>query len=79
MFDEMVTWAVEEGADMIIGETFSYAEEAFKAVEVIKKSGLPAVLTIAPMGQNVMLDGWSIVDMCKELEQLGAVRRLKLF
>lgn len=72
MFDEMVTWAVEEGADMIIGETFSYAEEAFKAVEVIKKSGLPAVLTIAPMGQNVMLDGWSIVDMCKELEQLGA-------
>lgn len=72
MFDEMVTWAVEEGADMIIGETFSYAEEAFKAVEVIKKSGLPAVLTIAPMGQNVMLDGWSIVDTCKELEQLGA-------
>lgn len=72
MFDEMVTWAAEEGADLIIGETFSYAEEAFKAVEVIKKTGLPAVLTIAPFGQNVMLDGWSIIDTCKELEQRGA-------
>lgn len=72
MFDEMISWAVEEGADILIGETFSYAEEAFKAVEVMKKSGLETVLTIAPMGQNVMLDGWSIIDTCKELEQLGA-------
>ena len=72
MFDEMITWAVQEGADMLIGETFSYAEEAFKAVEIMKKANLPIVLTIAPMGQNIMLDGWSIVDTCKELEQLGA-------
>ena len=41
MFSEMVGWAVDEGADMLIGETFYYAEEAFTALKVMKKSGLP--------------------------------------
>jgi betaine-homocysteine S-methyltransferase len=71
MFTEMVGWALEEGADMLIGETFYYAEEAYKALEVMKKTGLPCVITIAPMGENIMRDGVSIVDTCKELEQLG--------
>ena len=31
MFTEMVGWAVDEGADMLIGETFYYAEEASSA------------------------------------------------
>jgi betaine-homocysteine S-methyltransferase len=72
MFNEMIGWAVDEGADMLIGETFYYAEEAFKALEVMKKSGLPTVLTISPMGENMMRDGMSALDTCKELEQRGA-------
>ena len=72
MFAEMIGWAVEEDADFIIGETFYFAEEAYTALEEIKKSGLPSVLTISPMGKNVMRDGISIVDTCKELEQRGA-------
>ena len=72
MFEEMVGWAVEEGADLIIGETFYYAEEAFTALDVAKKSNLPVVLTIAPMHGGTLRDGWSIVDTCKELEQRGA-------
>ena len=72
MFSEMIGWAVDEGADMLIGETFYYAEEAFKALEIMKKSGLPTVLTISPMGENIMRDGKSVVDTCKELEQRGA-------
>jgi len=72
MFSEMVSWAVEEGADMLIGETFYYAKEAYKALEVMKKTGLPCVLTVSPMGENIMRDGISVVDTCKELEQLGA-------
>ena len=72
MFNEMVEWAVDEGADLIMGETFYYAEEAYKALEIIQKSGLPAVINIAPMGENIMRDGVSIVDTCKELEQRGA-------
>ena len=71
MFTEMVGWAVDEGADMLIGETFYYAEEAYKALKVMKKSGLPSVITIAPMGENIMRDGVSILDTCKRLEQLG--------
>ena len=68
MFSEMVGWAIDEGADILIGETFYYAEEAYKALEVMKKSGLPSVITIAPMGENIMRDGVSILDACKELE-----------
>ena len=37
-----------------------------------KRTGLPSVLTISPMGENAMRDGWSIVDTCRELEQRGA-------
>jgi len=72
MFEEMVGWAMEEGVDFFIGETFYFAEEAFAALEVLQTAGLPNVLTVAPMGENKMRDGWSIVDTCKELEQRGA-------
>ena len=71
MFSEMVGWAVDEGADMLIRETFYYAEEAYTALKVMKKTGLPSVITIAPMGENIMRDGVSILDTCKKLEQLG--------
>jgi len=70
MFSEMIGWAVDEGADMLIGETFYYAEEAFTALKVMKQTGLPSVITIAPMGENIMRDGVSIVDTCKELDVL---------
>jgi betaine-homocysteine S-methyltransferase len=72
MFDEMVGWAVEEGADFIIGETFYYAEEAFAALESIQQTGLPAVITLAPMAQNEMIDGYGIVETAQKLEQKGA-------
>ena len=47
MFEEQVGWAVEADVDYIIGETFSYASEALLALEVIRESGLPAVITLA--------------------------------
>jgi betaine-homocysteine S-methyltransferase len=72
MFAEMVQWAKEERADFVIGETFYYAEEAFAAFEAIKKSGLPSVITISPMGENKMRDGYTILETCKKLEELGA-------
>ena len=72
MFSEMVDWAVDEGADMLVGETFYYAEEAYTALEIIQKAGLPSVITIAPMAENIMRDGVSILDTMKELEQRGA-------
>jgi len=72
MFEEMVGWAVEGGADMIIGETFYYAGEALAALEVAKATGLPVVVTIAPMAMEEMADGVGIVETCQRLEQAGA-------
>jgi betaine-homocysteine S-methyltransferase len=72
MFREMVGWAVEEGADLIIGETFYYAGEALAALEVAAQSRLPVVLTIAPMALDEMADGLGIVETCRRLEQAGA-------
>jgi betaine-homocysteine S-methyltransferase len=72
MFEEMVGWAVEEGADLIIGETFYYAQEALTALEVARATGLPTVITLAPMAFEEMADGVSVVETAKRLEQAGA-------
>ncbi len=71
MFSEMVDWAVDEGADLIIGETFYFAGEALAAAEIAKASGLPVVLTLAPMAFQEMADGVGIVETAERLEQSG--------
>ena len=38
-FQEQVEWAVQEGADFILAETFSNSQEAKAALEAIKKYG----------------------------------------
>ena len=39
MFEEQVGWAVEAGVDFVIGETFSWGEEALMALDVIEETG----------------------------------------
>ncbi len=72
MFDEMCGWAIEEGADILVGETFYYTGEALCALEVMKQHKVPAVVTIAMMGENKMRDGDTAVEACQKLEQAGA-------
>ena len=72
MFEEQVGWAVEAGVDFVIGETFSYAEEALIAAEVIKRSGLPAVITLAFHQAPDTREGWSAADACRRLADAGA-------
>ena len=72
MFDEMVEWAGQEGADYVVGETFYFAGEALAALESIQAAGLPAVVTLAPMHGGEMRDGPSPVETCKKLEDNGA-------
>ena len=72
MFEEQVGWAVEEGVDCIIAETFSFAEEAELALNVIKQAGLPAVITLAIHRDPVTYEGLSPEDCCKRLEDAGA-------
>jgi betaine-homocysteine S-methyltransferase len=72
MFEEQVGWAVEAGVDFIIGETFSYAEEALIGLEVIKQTELPAVITLAVHRAPKTREGWSVAEACKRLEDAGA-------
>jgi betaine-homocysteine S-methyltransferase len=72
MFEEQVGWAVDAGVDFVIGETFSWGEEALIALETIRSAGLPAVMTLSIHQPGVTQDGWSPEDGCKRLEDAGA-------
>jgi betaine-homocysteine S-methyltransferase len=72
MFDEQVGWAVDAKVDFVVGETFSYAEEALSALEAIKAGGLPAVITLAAHRQPVTREGWTLAEACRRLEAGGA-------
>jgi betaine-homocysteine S-methyltransferase len=72
MFEEQVTWAVEAGVDFIIGETFSYAQEALIALDVVKAAGQVAVITLAMHQEDVTREHWRVADACKRLADAGA-------
>jgi betaine-homocysteine S-methyltransferase len=72
MFEEQVGWALESGVDYIIAETISYGEEALIALDVIKKAGLPAVVTLSIHQDNTTREGWSAAEAARRLEAAGA-------
>jgi betaine-homocysteine S-methyltransferase len=72
MFEEQVSWAVDAEVDFIIGETFSWAQEALIALDVIDKAGLPAVITLAIHRAPATREGWSPEDACRRIEDAGA-------
>ncbi len=72
MFEEQVGWAVEAGVDFVIGETFSWGEEALMALDVIKQGGKPAVITLAIHQQPETREGWSPDEACGRLAEAGA-------
>ncbi|XP_013418187.1 betaine--homocysteine S-methyltransferase 1-like, partial [Lingula anatina] len=73
IFKEQVVWAVEEGADYIVGETFRHFGEAMMALETIQEfgQGVPAVITIVPY-KDVTVDGVPIPEAVRRLEAAGA-------
>ena len=72
MFEEQVEWAVEAGVDYVVGETFTWAEEALLGLDVIKATGLPAVITLSIHQDGTTAEGWSPEDACKRFEDAGA-------
>jgi betaine-homocysteine S-methyltransferase len=72
MFEEQVGWAVEAGVDYIIGETFSWAQEALIAVDVIKHVNTTAVITLAMHQADVTRENWTVADACKRIADAGA-------
>ena len=72
MYEEQVKWAKEAGVDFIVAETISWVEEMKIALKAIKDEGLIAVANYAiPRGEKTR-DGYSVVDACKIIEDLGA-------
>jgi len=72
MFAEQVGWAAEAGVDFVVAETIAWLGEALVATEVIKKNGLPAVVTLAAHQDPAMRDGSSPAEACQRLEAAGA-------
>lgn len=72
MFEEQVQWAVDAGVDYVVGETFSWAQEALIALEVIKAAQQTAVITLAMHQEDVTREGWGIADACGRLAAAGA-------
>ncbi|XP_052811612.1 betaine--homocysteine S-methyltransferase 1-like [Mya arenaria] len=74
MFKEQVLWAVEGGADFIIGETFSAYGEAAIALKAIREhgNGLPAVITMTAHVPERTTDDIPIPEACRRLEEAGA-------
>jgi betaine-homocysteine S-methyltransferase len=72
MFEEQVGWAVDAGVDYVVGETFSWAEEALIALDVVKKAKQTAVITLAMHQELVTRDGVSAAEACQRLADAGA-------
>jgi len=72
MFTEQVGWARDAGVAFVIGETFSYVEEALIALDVITQAGLPAVITLAVHQDPETRDGLAVPEACRRLADAGA-------
>lgn len=72
MYREMITWAKEEGADLILAETMYFFEEAKIALEEIKAAGLPAIVNVAVFATGELRDGVSPAEAAKRLVDAGA-------
>ncbi|MFP4111727.1 MAG: homocysteine S-methyltransferase family protein [Candidatus Woesearchaeota archaeon] len=72
MFTEQVRWAKDAGVDFVVGETFGFLGEAEIALDVIKSFGLKSVITYAVNSSEKTWDGYSWVEACKRIEDLGA-------
>jgi len=72
IFDEQIGWAVDAGVDFIVGETYSWGSESLLALEAIKRSGKPAVITLSVPREGRMREGWTATETCKRLQDGGA-------
>jgi betaine-homocysteine S-methyltransferase len=72
IFTEQVKWAVEEGVDFFIAETFAFLAEARIALEVIGQTGLPAVVTFAIHRRGLLRDEATPETACRALVDAGA-------
>jgi betaine-homocysteine S-methyltransferase len=71
-YEEQLGWAVEEGVDFVIAETYDHLGEAMIALDVCNRLGLPAMVTFASVQPTLTYDGYDYVDACRILADNGA-------
>lgn len=71
-FDKQIQYQNDQGVDFFIAETIEYLGEAEIALEAIKSSGLPAMITLGFKKGDKTLDGVNLEESFKKLEDNGA-------
>ena len=71
-YEEQLGWAVDEGIDFVIAETFDHVGEALIAVEVCRAMRLPVMVTFASVQPTTTYDGYDYVDACRIVADAGA-------
>jgi betaine-homocysteine S-methyltransferase len=71
-YEEQLGWAVEEGIDFVIAETYDHLGEALIGLDVCKQLGLPAMVTFASVQPASTYDGYEYVEACRILAEEGA-------
>jgi betaine-homocysteine S-methyltransferase len=72
LFDRQIEWQVDEGIDLVIGETFPTLGEARLAVERIKAAGKVAMVTMSFEQEPRSYEGFSPGECARRLADAGA-------
>jgi betaine-homocysteine S-methyltransferase len=72
IYEEQVGWIVDAGVDFIVAETISWLGEAEIALDVIKQTKLPSVVTFALHKKAEMRDGIGPGEAAKRIADQGA-------
>ena len=72
LFDRQLDVMTREGVDFIIAETFNWLGEAIIAIEAIKATGLPAMVTMGPDNDPDSFEGYSPGEQARRLADAGA-------
>jgi betaine-homocysteine S-methyltransferase len=71
-FDEQIRYQIDFGVDFFIAETIEYLGEAQIALEAIKNTGRPSMITLGFKRDAITLEGVALEDAFKSLEDSGA-------
>lgn len=72
LFDRQLGWQVDEGIDLVIGETFGALGEALLAVERIKAAGKVAMVTMSFEQEPRSYEGYGPAECARRLAGAGA-------
>ncbi|MFP3912160.1 MAG: homocysteine S-methyltransferase family protein [Desulfobacteraceae bacterium] len=71
-FDAQIGYQLPHGVDFFIAETLEYLGEAKIALDAIKSTGKPSMITLGFKSSDRTLDGVLLEEAFKELEDAGA-------